>query len=34
MVAFNGLRLCEGRKIEAQMFILEQMFNRIPNVQI
>ena len=30
---FNVLRLCEGGEIEAQMFNLAQMFNRIPNVQ-
>jgi hypothetical protein len=28
------MRLCEGGEIEAQMFKLTQMFNRIPNVQI
>jgi hypothetical protein len=30
----NVLRLCEGGEIEAQMFKLAQMFNKIPNVQI
>jgi len=29
----NGLRLCEEAELEAQMFSLAQMFNRIPNVQ-
>jgi hypothetical protein len=29
----NGLVLCDGGKIKAQMFSLVQMFNRIPNVQ-
>ena len=32
-MAYNVLRLCEGGEIEAQMFNLAQMFNRIPNVQ-
>jgi hypothetical protein len=30
----NGLGLCEGGEIEAQMFNLVQMLIRIPNVQI
>jgi hypothetical protein len=29
----NGLGLCDGGEIEAQMFSLVQMINRIPNVQ-
>ena len=28
------LGLCEGGELEVQMFILAQMFIRIPNVQI
>lgn len=30
----NGLGLCEGGDFEVQMFILAQMFIRIPNAQI
>ncbi len=29
----NGLRLCDGGELEAQMFNLQQMFIIIPNVQ-
>jgi hypothetical protein len=29
----NVLRLCEEEELEAQMFILVQMFIRIPNAQ-
>ena len=29
----NGLGFCDGIEIEAQMFSLVQMFNRIPNIQ-
>ena len=30
----NVLGLCEEAELEAQMFVLAQMFIRIPNVQI
>ncbi len=29
----NGLRLCEEAELKVQIFSLEQMFIRIPNVQ-
>ncbi|HEY4617667.1 MAG TPA: hypothetical protein VIH09_05685, partial [Flavobacterium sp.] len=32
-LSYNGLRLGEVTELEAQMFSLEQMFIRIPNVQ-
>lgn len=32
-IAGNGLGLCEEAELEAQMFVLAQMFIRIPNVQ-
>jgi len=32
-IATNGLGLCEEAELEAQMFVLAQMFIRIPNVQ-
>jgi hypothetical protein len=31
--AANVLGLCEEAELEAQMFVLAQMFIRIPNVQ-
>ena len=33
IVAYNVLGLCEEADLEAQMFVLAQMFIRIPNVQ-
>jgi hypothetical protein len=33
MLADNGSRLCEEADFEAQMFVLAQMFIRIPNAQ-
>ena len=33
MLAGNVLGLCEEADLEAQMFVLSQMFIRIPNVQ-
>ena len=33
LLAYNVLGLCEEAEIEAQMFVLAQMFIRIPNVQ-
>jgi len=32
-IGHNVLGLCEGGEIEAQMFILAQMFNRIPMLE-
>jgi hypothetical protein len=32
-IAYNGLRICEEAELEAQMFVLVQMFIRIPNAQ-
>lgn len=32
-IATNGLGLCDGGELEAQMFSLVQMFIRIPKVQ-
>ena len=32
-IAPNGLRLCEEAELKVQIFSLEQMFIRIPNVQ-
>jgi len=32
-LAHNVLGLCEEAELEAQMFVLAQMFIRIPNVQ-
>jgi hypothetical protein len=34
MLAHNVLGLCEGGELEVQMFILAQMFIRIPNAKI
>jgi hypothetical protein len=30
---YNGLGLCDGGELEAQMFGLAQMFIRMPNVK-